>query len=692
MKANGNRRLNRLARKKVVDHLKELGLVETAAAVQAAPPSILAELMTGLGIDPKILGDTPMPSTHSNPPSAKLLIAQGLAERQKLEAPQPTLAETRVMQAEAQFDEAKTEFDEARKAVRRAQHRLRVTKQKAEEDPSLTPDIATHEATLQAAKQAFREAEAKLGYASDDLAYAKFGLREDMEPAERDAYCATLTDDEIDAIIRSVNRTHTPDAESALAFTGGAPALAGRDRDTSVYVHATLPLETGDGITMVEGRALDGGTAIYRRGSGDFVILQRKGEAYFPVATAGSKSNALAKANRIPIFTGLAELPPDATDMQRQAHDFKGKLIVEVATQAANGTVTSTEGHQKLLDKGMAGAVAELADSVGGGVVRAEIYDGVKRHKRAMREKAAHEAGEKARAAALASGASKAQAEQAYAKARRMALGTPTRGGGVIPHFDHKIPPESLGTEKSASLTRSGIRAWGVETAEDYSVIAKRAGDLKAWGFTDSTGKVKTSDITTLTSQGAQFIKAHLTTKERQALTTYTGGSYMKINAAITGRDSSPSPHTKSVVAQLESGFDKFREHNANTKPMTLLRGSRVPSGWKGTPSEYLAAAFKPGSRVEIGKVTSCTTSQSTALAFTGHPPYVLAIRTRDGLPVKSISQYSSENEVIIPPGTQLRCVKVENNGIGGKPTVYLVAEDLVAEDDDHHGLGTVAA
>jgi len=140
----------------------------------------------------------------------------------------------------------------------------------------------------------------------------------------------SLTDDEIDAITRSVNRTHTPDAESALDFTGGAPALAARDRDTSVYAQATLPLETGDGITMVEGRALDGGTAIYRRGSGDFVILQRKGEAYFPVATAGSKSNALAKANRIPIFTGLAELPPDATDMQRQAHDFKGKLIVEV--------------------------------------------------------------------------------------------------------------------------------------------------------------------------------------------------------------------------------------------------------------------------------------------------------------------------------------------------------------------------
>ncbi len=87
-KANGNRRLGREARKKVVDHLKEQGLVETAAAIQAAPPpSVLKEFMEGLGIDPEILGKTPMPSTHANPPSAKLLIAQAKAERDKLAAP-----------------------------------------------------------------------------------------------------------------------------------------------------------------------------------------------------------------------------------------------------------------------------------------------------------------------------------------------------------------------------------------------------------------------------------------------------------------------------------------------------------------------------------------------------------------------------------------------------------------------------
>jgi hypothetical protein len=32
--------------------------------------------------------------------------------------------------------------------------------------------------------------------------------------------------------------------------------------------------------------------------------------------------------------------------------------------------------------------------------------------------------------------------------------------------------------------------------------------------------------------------------------------------------------------------------------------------------------------------------------------------------------------------GTDLRCVKVDHHGINGVPTVWLVAEDLVAEAD----------
>jgi len=131
----------------------------------------------------------------------------------------------------------------------------------------------------------------------------------------------------------------------------------------------------------------------------------------------------------------------------------------------------------------MAKAHDKLTDSVGGGPVRADIHDGIKRHRRVLREKAAADAGEQARVKALAVGATTAEAEadSAFAKAHRRALGTPTVGGGTIPHFDHDIPPQSLGADRHASLWRSGIRAYGKETADDYPVIAQRAGDLKAW-------------------------------------------------------------------------------------------------------------------------------------------------------------------------------------------------------------------
>jgi hypothetical protein len=84
--------------------------------------------------------------------------------------------------------------------------------------------------------------------------------------------------------------------------------------------------------------------------------------------------------------------------------------------------------------------------------------------------------------------------------------------------------------------------------------------------------------------------------------------------------------------------------------------------------------------------------ASTTAHNFAGHPPYMMVVRTRDGLPVKSISSYSSEDEVVLPMGTHLRCVKVDHKGISGRPTVYMVAEDLVAEADSGTGGGATKA
>lgn len=679
--ANANRRLGREARKKVVAHLKEQGLVETASAVQAAPPSMLPEMMAGLGIDKSVLGNTPMPSVHANPPSAKLLIAQAKKEQQKLLTPQISPAQQALDEAQKRDAAAEIAVEDARKAVNRERARLRKATKELDAGTASAADVAAREKAFADAKAAHDAAKVDRALAADDLVAARFATRVDLDQAGADRMCAELTDDDVEAIARSHNRRFAGEANDALEGAGSL-SLAGRARDTSVYSAAKIPVDTGDGITEVEGRLLDGGTGIYRRGPSDFLIVQRKGEAYYPVASAHSKHDALSKANRIPVMTAVEPLPAGATDMQRQAHAVKSDLALEVARRAADGSASSSAAHQQIIDNGMDGAHTKLVEAVGAGPVRADIYDGVKRHKKALREKAAVEAGRAAHGKVIAAGGSKQQADAAYDAAHRRALGTPTRGGGVIPHFEHKIPPESLGAEKHAALTRSGIRAFGAETAGDYEVIAQRAGNLQKWGFANSSGTLQVSSIQSLTASNTEFVKKHLDSKERSALTTYTGGSYRAINAAITGRDSAPSPSVKTTVSQLESAFDKFAEHNPNQQPMTVMRGTRVPSGWKGTAGEYIDQAFSVGSKVQIGKVTSCSTRESVAHGFAGHPPYMMVIRTRNGIPVKSISQYSGEDEVVVPPGTDLRCVKIEHNGLGGKPTVYLVAEDLVAETD----------
>ena len=79
-RANGNRRASRQARRRVVELLRSRGLVATAAALQDSPPSVLAEFMAALRIPASVLGDAPMPSTHSGPPSAAALVASARAE------------------------------------------------------------------------------------------------------------------------------------------------------------------------------------------------------------------------------------------------------------------------------------------------------------------------------------------------------------------------------------------------------------------------------------------------------------------------------------------------------------------------------------------------------------------------------------------------------------------------------------
>ncbi|MDZ4268169.1 MAG: hypothetical protein U1D00_21170, partial [Mycobacterium sp.] len=56
-------------------------MVETAAAVLAAPPSVLASFMAATDIDPTILGGVPMPGTGPNGVDVTALVEKATSER-----------------------------------------------------------------------------------------------------------------------------------------------------------------------------------------------------------------------------------------------------------------------------------------------------------------------------------------------------------------------------------------------------------------------------------------------------------------------------------------------------------------------------------------------------------------------------------------------------------------------------------
>lgn len=710
MKANGNRRQGRIARKKVADALKEQGLPKTAALVMESPPSMLPELMSALGIDPEILGDTPMPSTHVTPPSAELLIAFAASEKAELEAdaePQISPERQALADALAELEEVQNttvDYDakdeELRKAINRTQAKVRRLKKAADEEllahgPSdkyllMQQDVQLAEAEVKNLKleresvkiQKQLGGNAELKAAQDKVTAAQFQVNKaELEGEELDKYYASMAEDDVDMIVTTLSAQHHEEAQAALS-AGGKLGISPTMRDTSVYVPGTVPMYNGTDVVQVEGRFLDGGTAIVRNGYSDFVVLQKNGDAYYPVTTAHGKADALSKANRIPIFTEIGEAPEGSDSFTIQAAAVQRNLMMDVATKTAEGNLFH-DVSGKYIDNKLETAATEMSYSVVDGDIRPDVHDGARRYRQLVRERTADTAGVAARDAAFATGASIKEADAAYKAAYRKAMGTPTVGGGTIPHFDHEIPPKSIGADVHKKLSHSGIRTFGKETVNDYSIISERKGDLNAWGFHSHGGQLSISEIAKLTTANSAFVKKELNANERNALSTYTGGSYQAINAAISGRDPKPASHVKSTVEHLTTAFEKFAAKNPNAKAMTVMRGTRVPSKWTGTTEQYLDAVFTPGEKVQIGKVTSCTTNPGTASGFTGHPPYMMVVRTREGLPVKSISHHKGEDEVVIPPGADLRCVRIDHHGIGGRPTVYLVAEDLVAEAQD---------
>ncbi|PZT99647.1 MAG: hypothetical protein DI630_16525 [Gordonia sp. (in: high G+C Gram-positive bacteria)] len=615
--------------------------------------------------------------------------------QEQLAQAKKTPAQTHLESTEAALAQSELDAEEARKAYQRIQRKTTAAKKNLEDGETTSPELEALEQQKLEAKlhwdtckadvklQEKRLTEANQLIEDEELGRA-WVAAQDLPEEERDAYLAGLSDDDIAAIGRYRAMQSRDDINAALAV-GGTPAIVDRERDTSVYEPGNLTWHHGGAVEEVEGRLLDADTAIYRKGYGDFYVLLKNGDEYESVGQAPSKAAAVDMANRIPVLTQMEPLPDGATELQREVWQAKAELRAGAAQQAAMATSSKAQGAAlaKLADVDES-ARDRVVDLSVVGPVQAEARDGRLRHAKREREKAADTAGTKARDEALAGGASAAEADKAYEAARRKALGTVTMRGGVIPHFNHRIPPESLGEAGYAALARSGIRAWGAETANDYSVVAGRVGNPQAWGFHGGPNNLQTSNIDELTNRAKPFLNNELTAAERKSLTAYTGGIYRDINAAVTGRDKNPASSIATHVSRIESAFGKLAKAQKDAEPMVVVRGTGVPSGWKGTTKEFLEKTYKPGARIEIGKITSTSTKTSIAAGFgNGKDPYVMAIRSRSGLAVKSISSHNHEDEVLMTMGTRMRCVDIQENGMHGRPTVYLVEEDLVAEAED---------
>lgn len=633
-KAAANRRNARQARKKLAEYLNSIGMEETSELVKKSPPSLLGDVIQSLDLNAEeILDETKLPSAHNGIDQDKLNAILASAKKEAVTGEQKAALET----------------------------------------IAAIPADSSDEEILQAID--------------------KIVAGELTSSEETDAFLSSLKDnpERIEALKQVAVQNSGIDMDSLSAVGGEISTKMGK-RDSSVYETAQVIVHGSD--TPVEGRRLDGGGVIVRNGAGQFSLYQEvDGVCYF-IGSASSKKDAVTRINRLPKVQALTSLPEDASDLEKQVWQMKRDAQLKSMSDALE-SCTSKEAARKYVKQALADidVKEKVVDLTVTGPIDVAIDDAVARHAKRVRLLNAEAKGEEARTAALKAGASTIEAQAAYDKAKKQALGTPTRFGGIIPHFGHS--PISAEMDKSVydSMYRSGIRAWGSVTSKDYSVITGSKDDLAKWGFSKSgSNLVNTASGAISLSQQAPLVKAAqpfldaLPPTQRQALTTYTGGSYRAINAAITGRDGEmPSKSTATTVKRLEKAFETLKEKPILDKPIQIARGTRIPSGWKGTADEYFETAFSPGSRVEMGKVSSFTTSPGIASSFSGGGSngYFIVASTRNGLPVKAISSYSSEDEVILAPGQQMRCVRVEKKGINGMPTVYLVDEEMAAEAQD---------
>lgn len=225
--------------------------------------------------------------------------------------------------------------------------------------------------------------------------------------------------------------------------------------------------------------------------------------------------------------------------------------------------------------------------------------------------------------------------------------------------FDKKIK-DWLKTPKGAAMA-SGVPLPKPPTPSFSAGIEP---NTQLPSFEQSSGlDYKITPVSSTSALWSKFTAAHggdWTASQKSALKTYTGGTYYSVNAYLYGTLDDISTTNEKVLRQAQLGMRR------STTPLLLHRG--VGFDGIGHAHNHADLEKKVGQTWKSEGFTS--TSVGGHAAFSGKPVLV-EIEAPPGTPmawIKPVSQYPSENEMLLAAGLSYRIISVKK--VGGKSVV----------------------
>ncbi len=135
-----------------------------------------------------------------------------------------------------------------------------------------------------------------------------------------------------------------------------------------------------------------------------------------------------------------------------------------------------------------------------------------------------------------------------------------------------------------------------------------------------------------------------LSSSQKESATTYTGESYKKINGGLRSGEALSDENQRTV-----DGLDSAIAQSSLERPTMLYRGMKM--------NDSLRENIKPGATFSDAAYTSTSFDQANSERFStgGDPGAVMRITApagQTGLATSSISEFSEENEFVLPRGT----------------------------------------